>query len=124
MVVVNHKGAHHNADNADTYLIPYSAIRLIHKVMSNTFFGQGQINKVPLKDVAYLWALSSEWYMVHDWVGLFIRRCDNVRDTASKKISLGGMISILVRSKVDITHLSETWGVWRTSGSRRPSVRH
>ena len=98
-------GCRHGEDDAYNYQIPHPSLRLAHKVLSMCFFGQGEVNKAPLQDLAFLWALAPECPMVPDWAGLFMKRCHNVRRRKGGKISMGGMITMLVQSMVNIDHL-------------------
>ena len=98
-------GCRHGEDEAYNYQIPHPSLRLAHKVLSMCFFGQGEVNKAPLQDITFLWALAQECPMVPDWAGLFMQRCHNVRSKKGGKIAMGGMITLLVQSQVDIDHL-------------------
>ena len=99
-------GCNHGEEDAYNYQIPHPAIRLIHKALSMCFFGQGEVNKAPLQDITYLWAMAPECQITPDWAGLFIKRCHSIRRRKGGKISMGGMITQLVQAVVNIDHLT------------------
>ena len=70
------------------------------------FCGKGEVNMVPALDLQYLWATAMECLMVPDWAGLFASRCASTRTTEKGKITMGGMISLLVSQFVDLSPLN------------------
>ena len=89
---------------------------LTHKVLALCFFGQGKVNKVSREDLKLLWTLSQECELIPDWAGLFITSCHKARTHDRGKISMGGMISLLIQALLDdISALS-------SSGSKDPPL--
>ena len=83
------------------YHLTHPPLRLAHKVLAMCFFGQGEVNKVSQEDLNYLWTLSQECELIPDWAGIFISNCHKARTNDKGKISMGGMISLLIQALLD-----------------------
>ena len=99
-------GGAYSARHSYNYQLPNPALTLCHKVFAMCFCGKGEVNKVPALDLQYLWATAMECTMVPDWAGLFAQRCAVARTMDKGKITMGGMISLLVSQFVDLSPLN------------------
>ena len=71
-----HKGQYNHS-------FTHPSLRLCHKVLGGSFFAQAEVNKVPLKDLGYLWCLTPESPVVPNWVEMFLYQCQDIINTRS-----------------------------------------
>ena len=84
--------------------IRHPALRLIHKVLANTFFAQAEVNKISLRDMSYLWCLTPESPVIPGWVDLFLFNCKDIIDKRkTATISFGGLITLIARDCIDLS---------------------
>lgn len=76
------------------YKIVHPCLRLCHKVLAMTFLGQGEVNKVSIRDMSMVWCLTPEQGEIPDWVDLFISSVKKARGKRGK-IGFGGMITLI-----------------------------
>lgn len=109
-------GAPFSSRGEVNYLIHHPALKIAHKVINMCFLGQVEVNKIPNRDLAFLWALSHECTMIPAWAEMFVQRCKDCRTAGGKKIALGGMVSLIAMAVTSIDHLS-------TAGSPDPPAK-
>lgn len=98
-------GSVHNARDCYNYSIPNPTIALCQKLFAMCLCGKDEINKVPAKDLQYLWYEALECPLTLDWAGLFVSRCHDARTKNTGKIAMGGMITLLVSQFADVERL-------------------
>ena len=91
------------------YKIVHPCLRLCNKVLAMTFLGQGEVNKVSMRDMCMVWCLTPEQDEVPDWVDLFIASVKKVR-TKKGRIGFGGMITLLALRFVTIDEIRSHCG--------------
>ena len=97
------------------YSILHPSLRLCHKVLNNTFFGQAEINKVSLSALSYLWCLTPEGDQVPDWVELFLQHCKDALGDGTKRktapIGFGGLVTLIAwEHRVNTSDLQDSVG--------------
>lgn len=97
------------------YSITHPALRLCHKVLNNTFFGQVEINKVSMKAWAWLYCLTPEAEIVPDWVQLFLETCLELLQEGAQRttrtIAFGGLLTLIARRyRLDLSGLQALGG--------------
>jgi hypothetical protein len=63
-----------------------------------TVFGQGEPTQVQQSELGHFYALCTPDYPVPNWVHLFVSQCLDIRTSDKGKISIGGMVHLLVQS--------------------------
>ena len=83
------------------YFFTHPPLHLAHKVLAMSFFGHGEVNKVSAEDLKYLMTLSQECEIIPDWAGAFIASCHKARTADKGKISMGGMVTLIIQALLD-----------------------
>lgn len=83
------------------YQFTHPPLRLTHKVLAMCFLGHGEVKKISQEDLKLLWTLSQECELIPNWAGIFISSCHKARTNKKEKISMGGMISLLIQALLD-----------------------
>lgn len=100
--------------------ILHPGLRLCHKVLASTFFGQSETNKVSQGTWVWMSCLLPGVNVVPDWVELFFDTCKimcrSQGRTTSKTIAFGGLITLIafqvgVDEFDDYLACGETWKI-------------
>lgn len=79
------------------HTLSHPAWKLFYRGLSMTFFGNGEPSQMSQSMVAMMRTAMPNCNVIPDWIGYFIRKCEGIALAKSGNISVGGMITFIVR---------------------------